>query len=1226
MSPSPSLQARLRSLSLISICAVLLFVTVALARRQQAGSPSSRRLLNHAIRPTSGAAKNTVAPAASTITVNSTSDVANGTDGLCTLREAIIAANSNAASGALAGECVAGTGGDTDTISFSVNGTINLTSALPNINSHVDIIGPGPGQLTVRRDTGGEYRLLQITGGSTVTISGLTMANGAITGPFPANGGGAVWNNHSFLTLRNTVVSGNTANNTLPGGPGGGIFNDGSIEGSATLTIIDSTFTTNSCTGNGGAISNYGFRGVATLTITNSTFSNNTGDAGGAIYSTGQTGFATVRITNSTISGNNSRRAGGVSTSGGDGGNAKLIIINSTISGNTAQQFAGGISTDTSQTSLTNTTVTNNRAGISAGGIDIFSTSTPVFLRNTILSGNFRGSGLSADDSVGAVDSSSSFNLIGDALLSGLTNGVNNNQLFVTNPRLAPLASNGGATQTHAPLSTSPALDAGDNCVTQAAHCGDANIPQLLTDQRGPGFSRLVDGPDANTTATVDIGAYEPQAALADLPNTSTNEDTQLIVAFDPGDPSSITSITASSDNPTLVPNDSAHLSATLAGAAGLLTINPATNLFGATNITVTVARSTGNSTKTFLLTVNSVNDPPSFISGPDQTVNEDSGAQSINNWASNISAGPPEESAQTLTFQITANTNAALFSVAPSVSSTGSLTYTPAPNANGLAVLTVVLIDDGGTANGGVDTTPAQTLRITVNAVNDAPSFTKGADQTVPNDTNVQSISNWATNISRGPANESAQTLSFQVTGNTNPGLFAVPPSVSSTGTLSYQSAGNVGGTATITIVLKDSGGTANGGVDTSPSQSFNINIVPLGGFISFSAVSYNTTESSGFATITLKRSGDLTRAASADYASSVDNGLPCATANGVATPKCDFTSALGTVNFAAGEDTRLLTIPISQDSYVEGPETFSIALSNPQGSSALTSPATASVMIADDSTEPPANMIDDVRNFVRQHYHDFLNREPDQSGWDFWTDRITSCGSDVQCNEVRRIDVSASFFLSIEFQQSGYLVERFYKVAYGKGTGTSTFNGQHQLSVPVVRFDEFLKDTQRLGQGVVVLQSGWEQVLENNKRAYAEEFCLTLRSFAALPLTMTPAQFVDKLNQNAGDVLSPVERQTAINLFGGASSTSNTSARALALRQVAEDPDLYNAEFNQAFVLAQYFGYLRRNPNDAPDSDYTGYDFWLTKLNQFNGSYINAEMVKAFLSSIEYRQRFGQ
>jgi hypothetical protein len=230
-----------------------------------------------------------------------------------------------------------------------------------------------------------------------------------------------------------------------------------------------------------------------------------------------------------------------------------------------------------------------------------------------------------------------------------------------------------------------------------------------------------------------------------------------------------------------------------------------------------------------------------------------------------------------------------------------------------------------------------------------------------------------------------------------------------------------------------------------------------------------------------------------------------------------------------------------------------------------------------------------------------------------------------DVQCNEVRRIDVSASFFLSIEFQQTGYLVERFYKVAYGDAPGSSTFGGQHQLSVPIVSVNEFLTGTQRIGRGVVVLAPGWEQALENNKQAYALEFVQTTRFTTALPPTMTPMQFVDRLNQNAGGVLSPSESTTAINLFGGAGNSSNMRARAQAVRIVAEDQDLYNAEFNRAFVLAEYFGYLRRNPNAAPDSDHTGYDFWLTKLNQFNGNYINAEMVKAFLSSIEYRQRFG-
>jgi hypothetical protein len=180
--------------------------------------------------------------------------------------------------------------------------------------------------------------------------------------------------------------------------------------------------------------------------------------------------------------------------------------------------------------------------------------------------------------------------------------------------------------------------------------------------------------------------------------------------------------------------------------------------------------------------------------------------------------------------------------------------------------------------------------------------------------------------------------------------------------------------------------------------------------------------------------------------------------------------------------------------------------------------------------------------------------------------------------------------------------------------------------LPVPKVRFRDFLSDTQEIGLGVVVLQPGWEQQLENNKQAFALEFVQRPNFTATLPTTLTPNQFVDTLNANAGNVLSADERQSVINLFNGAADTSNQTARAQALRQVAEDSDLFNSETNRAFVLMQYFGYLRRNPNDPNDTDYTGYDFWLTKLNQFNGNYINAEMVKAFIDSGEYRTRFGQ
>ena len=177
----------------------------------------------------------------------------------------------------------------------------------------------------------------------------------------------------------------------------------------------------------------------------------------------------------------------------------------------------------------------------------------------------------------------------------------------------------------------------------------------------------------------------------------------------------------------------------------------------------------------------------------------------------------------------------------------------------------------------------------------------------------------------------------------------------------------------------------------------------------------------------------------------------------------------------------------------------------------------------------------------------------------------------------------------------------------------------------MPVVRFLEFVADAEQIGQGVVVNAPGWETVLENNKQSFASEFVQRSRFTTALSTGMTPAQFVDKLNQNAGSVQSDSERTTAINLFGGAVNTINMTARGQALRQVAEDADLSNAEFNRAFVLMQFFGYLRRNPNDLPDSDYSGYEFWLAKLNQFNGDFAKAEMVKAFIVSSEYRQRFG-
>src|SRR5438876_24946 len=158
---------------------------------------------------------------------------------------------------------------------------------------------------------------------------------------------------------------------------------------------------------------------------------------------------------------------------------------------------------------------------------------------------------------------------------------------------------------------------------------------------------------------------------------------------------------------------------------------------------------------------------------------------------------------------------------------------------------------------------------------------------------------------------------------------------------------------------------------------------------------------------------------------------------------------------------------------------------------------PATVSILLNTGPTGPCAstNPIDCADFFVRQQYRDFLNREPDAGGRAYWMNRITECGSDQQCIEAKRLNVSAAFFLSIEFQQTGYLVYRFYKGAYGNLPGAP---------VPL-RFSEFLPDTQKIGQGVIVNQAGWVTVLENNKQAFAAEFVQRSRFTSAYPTSLT-------------------------------------------------------------------------------------------------------------------------
>jgi hypothetical protein len=300
-------------------------------------------------------------------------------------------------------------------------------------------------------------------------------------------------------------------------------------------------------------------------------------------------------------------------------------------------------------------------------------------------------------------------------------------------------------------------------------------------------------------------------------------------------------------------------------------------------------------------------------------------------------------------------------------------------------------------------------------------------------------------------------------------------------------------------------------------------------------------------------------------------------------------ITDSGGNYIFESVETSGFYTVEPSLVNYHFSPENRSFSLLANKTDAVFT--ATLDAVIS-------GNAIDTPEYFVRQHYLDFLGREPDESGFNFWSDQMLDCGNDASCRELRRINVSAAYFLSIEFQETGGLVDALYRASYGRR--------------PL--FAEFIPDAQNVARGVIVGQSNWSELLTANKQAFVEAW-VQRPAFISAYGSLANDKYVDALISHTGVSFSQSERDALVS-----SLSSGALTRAAVLQRIAEDERFVRAKLNETFVMMEYFGYLRRDPDES------GYQFWLNKLNQFNGNFVQAEMVKAFIVSSEYRGRFGQ
>ena len=377
----------------------------------------------------------------------------------------------------------------------------------------------------------------------------------------------------------------------------------------------------------------------------------------------------------------------------------------------------------------------------------------------------------------------------------------------------------------------------------------------------------------------------------------------------------------------------------------------------------------------------------------------------------------------------------------------------------------------------------------------------------------------------------------------------------------------------------------------------------------VQFSAANYNVSEGSTAVQLTVTRTGNSSDQVTVDFA----------TSDGSAQQRSNYTIASGPVTLAAGETSKSFPILITDDNYQTPVEQLAVTLSNPTGNATLGTPSTATVTILDNDTSPPsANVIDDAGDFVSQHYHDFLSREPDAGGFAFWVGQINQCGSDQACVRAKRIDVSNAFYFELEFQQTGSYVYRLYRAAFGNNQPFPNPDNSNQLEAnKIPSYAVFMPDRARVPGGLSLSQEQLD---------LATAFVQRPAFVAKYPASLDGSSFIDAL-------LDTIKNDLGVDLSAqkpGLLTLFNAGGRGAVLHRLADDNAQTNpvnnrafidAEYNRAFVFTQYAGYLRRDP------DMAGFLFWLGQVSSGPLRDVSKQhaMVCSFITAAEYQQRFS-